>query len=150
MENYIKPTFQRNTDKVILDIGTNDLKSKKEPLEIASSIINLAKACWENGFDTIILEILPRGDRLNESVQEVNTASHELCGSDDLWIIGHQRVRPWYRLSWGKLHPGLKGTIMIEASFNFLFNGWLVAAVAHGVSGTDSSFRVGWRTAGGV
>ena len=45
MENYIKPTFQRNTDKVILDIGTNDLKSKKEPLEIASSIINLAKAC---------------------------------------------------------------------------------------------------------
>ena len=96
------------------------------------------------------MEILPRGDKLSESVQEVNTALHELCGSEDLWIIRHQRVGPWYHLSWGKLHPGLKGAIMIEASFNFLFNDWLVAAMAHGVSGTDSSFRVGWHTAGGV
>ena len=49
MESYIKPKLQRNTDKVILHIGTNDLRSKKEPLEIASSIIDLAKTCKENG-----------------------------------------------------------------------------------------------------
>ena len=41
-------------DKVILYIGTNDLRLKKEPLEIASSIIDLAKTCRENGCDTII------------------------------------------------------------------------------------------------
>ena len=40
MESYIKPTLQRNTDKVILHIGTNDLRSKKESLEFASSIID--------------------------------------------------------------------------------------------------------------
>ena len=77
MESYIKPTLQRNTDKVILHIGTDDLKSKKELLEIAGNIIDLAKTCRENGCDTIISEILPRGDKLNKKSQEVNTALHE-------------------------------------------------------------------------
>ena len=66
MESYIKPTLQRNTDKVILHIGINDLRLKKEPLEIASGIIDLAKTCRENGCDRIISEILPRGDKLND------------------------------------------------------------------------------------
>ena len=108
MESYIKPTLQRNTDNVILHIGTNDLRSRKEPLEIASSIIDLAKACRENGCDTIISEILPRGDKLNERAQEVNTALHELCESENLWI--------------SKLHPNRKGTNMIEANFKFFSN----------------------------
>ena len=50
MESYIKPTLQRNTDKVILHIGTNDLRSKKESLEFASSIIDLAKTCKNIGW----------------------------------------------------------------------------------------------------
>ena len=50
MESYIKPTLQRNTDKVILHIGTNDLRSKKESLEFASSIIDLAKTCKKIGW----------------------------------------------------------------------------------------------------
>ena len=54
MESYIKPTLRRNTDKFILHIRTNDLRSKKEPLEIASKQIRLAKTCRENGWDTII------------------------------------------------------------------------------------------------
>ena len=82
MESYIKPTLKRNTDKVILPIGTNDL-------EIASNIINLAKTCRGNGCDAIISEILPRGDKLNEKAQEVNTALNELCKSENLWIIKH-------------------------------------------------------------
>ena len=34
--SYIKPTLKRNTDKVILHIGTNDLRSTIESFEIAS------------------------------------------------------------------------------------------------------------------
>ena len=58
--SYIKPTLKRNTGKVILHIGTNDLRSTKEPLEIASNIIDLAKTCRENGCDAIISEIQKR------------------------------------------------------------------------------------------
>ena len=57
MEINIKPTLQRNTDKVILHIGANDLRSTKEPLEITISIINLAETCREKGCDTVISEM---------------------------------------------------------------------------------------------
>ena len=117
MESYIKPTLQRNTDKVILHIGINDLRLKKEPLEIASGIIDLAKTCRENGCDRIISEILPRGDKLNKKAQEANTALLELCESENLWIIRHQNVKPRYHLNRSKLHPNRKGTNMIEANF---------------------------------
>ena len=90
MESYIKPTLQRSTVKVILHNGTNDLRSTKEPLEITSNIIDLAKICRENGCDAIISEILPRGDKLKEKAQEGNTVLHELCESENLWIIKHQ------------------------------------------------------------
>ena len=39
MESYIKTTLKRNTNKVILHIGTSELRSIKEPLEITSIII---------------------------------------------------------------------------------------------------------------
>ena len=122
MESYIKPTLQRNTDKGILHIGTNDLRSRKEPLEIASSIIDLAKTCRENGCDTIVSAILRWGDKLDEKAQGVNNALHELCESENLWIIKHQNVKPRYHLNRSKLHPNRKGTNMIEANFKKFFN----------------------------
>ena len=36
---------------------------------------------------------LPRSDNLNEKAQEVSTALHELCASENLWIIKYQNVR---------------------------------------------------------
>ena len=122
MESYIKLTLKRNKDKVILHIGTNNLRSTVEPLEIASNIINLAKTCRENGCDTIILEILPKGHKLNEKSQEVNTALHELCESQNLWIIKHQNIKPRYHLNRSKLHTNRKGTNLIEANFTKFFN----------------------------
>ena len=54
MESCIKPTLQRNTDEVILHIGTSGLRSKKRTtgtrkqyygfMEIASSITDLWKS----------------------------------------------------------------------------------------------------------
>ena len=52
----IKSTLKQNTDKVILHIGTNDLRSTKELPEIASNIIDSANTCKKNGCDAIILE----------------------------------------------------------------------------------------------
>ena len=54
---------------------------------IASSITDLAKTCRKNDCDTIITEILPRGDKLNKKTQEVNTTLHKLYESENLWII---------------------------------------------------------------
>ena len=122
MKSYIKPTLRRNTDKVTLHFGTNHLRSKKEPLKIASSIMHLAKTCRENGCNTIIYEILPQGNKLNKEAQEVNTALHELCESENLWIIKHQKMKPRYHLNQSKFHPNRKGTNMIETNFKKCFS----------------------------
>ena len=43
MEHYSKPPLERSPELVIFHIGTNDTKSNKSPLEIASNIHELAK-----------------------------------------------------------------------------------------------------------
>ena len=95
---------------------------KKEPPEIESNIIDLAKTCKENGCDTAISEILPRGDKLYKKAQEVNTTLHEQCESENMRIKDHQNFKPQCHLNQSKLHPNCKGTNMIEANFKKFFN----------------------------
>ena len=59
MKDYIKPTIARNQDMVILHTGTNDLKSKQNPSDIANEIINLAKI---SGTEVSISSLIPLGD----------------------------------------------------------------------------------------
>ena len=61
--------------------------------------------------------MLPRGDKLNKKAQDINTALHELCESENLRIIKHQNVKPRHHLNRSKLHPNRKGRNMIEANF---------------------------------
>ena len=39
---YMQPTFRTNPDNVVIQIGTNDLPSKKESTEYSNEIVNLA------------------------------------------------------------------------------------------------------------
>ena len=60
-----KTNTQGDTDKVILHIGTKDLRSTRKPLEVASDIIDLVQTWKEDGCDAVILEILLKSDKLN-------------------------------------------------------------------------------------
>ena len=87
----------------------------------------MAKTWGENGCNAMISEILPRGDKLNEKAQEVNTALLQLWESQNLWIIKHQNLKPRYHLNQSKLHPNSKVQIyMIEGNFKKFFNDFLV------------------------
>ena len=44
MYHYTKPTQKKSPAEIIIHVGTNDLPSEKEPVEIANNIINLAKS----------------------------------------------------------------------------------------------------------
>ena len=70
----------------------------------------MAKTRKENDCDAMISEILPRGDKLKEKAQEVNTALYELFKSENLWIIKHQNFKRRYRLNQRKFHSNRKGT----------------------------------------
>ena len=86
----------------------------------------MAKTCRKNSCDAIISEILPRGDKLNEKAQEVSTALHELCESENQWIIKHQSFKSQYHLNRNTPHPNHKGPNMIEDNFKKFFNDWLI------------------------
>ena len=60
MKDYLKPSLELKQDRVILDIETNDLKSK-EPKQIANAIVDLARQV-ENSSDAevVISELVCR------------------------------------------------------------------------------------------
>lgn len=67
MESISKQTIKQNTDEIVLYIGRNDLRLTKEPLEIASNIVELAKTWKENDCDAIISNILLKGNKLKKN-----------------------------------------------------------------------------------
>ena len=66
MESISKQTIKQNTNEVVLYIGSNDLRLTKEPLEIASNIVDLTKTWKENDCDAIISNILLDGNKLKK------------------------------------------------------------------------------------
>ena len=66
MKDYIKPAIATKLDMVILQTGTDDLKSNQNPSDIANDIISLAKNIKINGTEMSISSLIPRGDRLSE------------------------------------------------------------------------------------
>ena len=44
MKDYIKPSLKYDPDAIIIHVGTNDLRTEKEPTQIADEFINLALA----------------------------------------------------------------------------------------------------------
>ena len=66
MKDYIKPAIARKPGMVILHTGTHDLKSNKNPSDIANEIIHLAKKKKISGAEVSLSSLIPRGDRLSE------------------------------------------------------------------------------------
>ena len=66
MKDYVRPSLKYNPDLIILHTGTNDLRSKLQPSQIADDIMKLAlnMKCDEN--DVAVSSIIMRNDDLNE------------------------------------------------------------------------------------
>eukprot|EP00112_Aurelia_sp_Birch-Aquarium-sp1_P020613 Seg5354.1 transcript_id=Seg5354.1/GoldUCD/mRNA.D3Y31 product="hypothetical protein" protein_id=Seg5354.1/GoldUCD/D3Y31 len=81
MEHYSKPPLERNSELVILHIGTNDIKSNKSPSEIASNIHDLAKKMEQGERKIAISALIPRNDsqELAEKSDMVNIELKKLC-----------------------------------------------------------------------
>ena len=65
MEDFVKPLTRRTPDKMILHVGTNDLRSHCTPKAIADSIVNIVTQVKEDspGTDVGISAILVRSDK---------------------------------------------------------------------------------------
>ena len=74
MRDYIKSYLRENSSEhVFLHVGTNDLPSVKPADSIARSIITLAQEVITEKRSVSISSIVPRNDKWNNKVFEVNS-----------------------------------------------------------------------------
>ena len=82
MEDFIKPITRKSPNKVILHVGTNDLKNST-PKVIADSILNLTTQIKEDSPNTMVgvSALLDRNDcpKLATKVKQVNLILDNYC-----------------------------------------------------------------------
>ena len=119
MESYVKPTIDRKPDCIVLHVGTNDLgKKSKSEVEIAESIVNLAKNIAESGIKPIVSAIVPRYDALEPKRVKVNYVLRDLCQENKISYTDHANIDPSKNLNRSKVHLNKSG---IDIFANNLF-----------------------------
>ncbi len=95
MEDYLKPVLRKEPNKIILHVGTNDLKSVPAN-RVAEGIANLGTQIKEESPATsiVISSILPRSDNADLSAKalEVNRLTKSICSKNKWGFIEHKTV----------------------------------------------------------
>ena len=76
----LQPPLKRDPDRVIIHVGTNDLRSSQDPETIAKNIIDITKNSTTNKNEIVsIVSIkVPRRDNLDGKGRQVNNILQEL------------------------------------------------------------------------
>ena len=87
MSDFMKPILRKKPEKVILHIGTNNLR-KGDAKSVADGIINLAQSIEQQCPDTEISGIVSRSDVISASsrVKETNELVKSVCNQEN-WIF---------------------------------------------------------------
>ena len=119
MSDYIKPCFrEKNPDHVVIHVGTNDLPSEKPAETIATSVLNLAREVLSEKRSVSISGIIPRNDKWNNKVCEVNSCLKSLCDEAKIDFIDNSKnINPRRHLNNSKLHLNTKGSGKLLQNF---------------------------------
>ena len=67
---------------VLIHVGTNDLRSAKDPNQIANGIINLATGVKRENNDVILSSIITRTDKFKDKADTVSNHLKQLCNQN--------------------------------------------------------------------
>ena len=119
MEDFIKPITRKSPDKLILHIGTNDLRNC-EPKIIADSIVNLITQIKEDSPNTTvgISALLERKDcpKLATKVKQVNLILDNYCQLNKIPFLKNANININHLNSRG-LHLSKLGTQSLQNNF---------------------------------
>ena len=120
MWDYVNPSRRRNPDLFILHTGTNDLRSGKQPEDIANEIIELALDIRTGENEVAISELVIRNDKLNEKGKKVNECLKAKTSQHNLGFVEHHNITKEY-LNNGGLHLTEDGDDLLSNNFvNFI------------------------------
>ena len=71
-KTYIQPPLKRDPDRVIIHVGSNDLRSSQDPVTIAKNITDDAKSSKTNKNEVLVSSKIPRRNSLNGKGRHVN------------------------------------------------------------------------------
>ena len=90
MNDYMKPSLQKDPNHLILHVGTNDLVLDRALLQdIATLIVNLACSIKDENCDVSKSNIILRTDskKFNPKGREVNTHLKDICKEKNIHLI---------------------------------------------------------------
>ena len=122
MKTYFQPPLKRDPDRVIIHVGTNDLRFNQDPVTIAKNIIDIAKPSKTNKNEILLSSIVPRRDSLNGKGRQVNNILQKLCIENNFVYGNHDNIKPRRHCNYGGIHLNTAGSKILAE--NILF--WLL------------------------
>lgn len=124
MNDYIKPVLQRKPDKIVLHVGTNNLRDDR-PKDIKKKIAGVVEVIKNNQPSTSISisSIIQRADdrSLKKSIEETNKAIRTYCATNGLDFICNDNINDQH-LNTGGLHLNRKGVYDLVGNFRKYLN----------------------------
>ena len=118
MKDYAKPCVKdENPDHIIMHIGTNDLNSEINPELIAKSIADLANGMVSEKRKVTASGIIPRNDKWNKKVEEVNQHLKNMCKIASVDYHDNSSFNPKKHLNNSKLDLNEKGSYKLNSIF---------------------------------
>ena len=116
MEDFIKPITRKSPNKVILHVGTNDLKNST-PKVIADSILNLTTQIKEDSPNTMVgvSALLDRNDcpKLATKVKQVNLILDNYCQVNKIPFLRNANINTSH-LNRRGLHLNKLGSLSLQ------------------------------------
>ena len=124
MEDLVKPLTRRTPDKMVLHVGTNDLRNCT-PKVIADSVVHLVTQVKEDSPNTAIgvCAILVRGDNNDLAVKapQVNVILNEYCLRNNIPFLNNTNIDTTH-LNYKGLHLNKQGTSVLQQNLSEFVN----------------------------
>ena len=124
MSDYMKPILRKKPEKVILHIGTNNLR-KGDAKSVADGIINLAQSIEQQCPDTeiIVSGIISRSDVISASsrVRETNKWVKSVCNQKNWIFIPNTNLKTAHLNARG-LHLNSPGSLLLQNNFKLVIS----------------------------
>ena len=121
MTDHIKPIQRKCPDKLILHVGTNNLRGRGTPSKHAEEIISLVESVKNTLPETevIISGLINRvdDDALGNKVNQVNKVLKQMCNQHHCKFIEHSNITPSH-LNRSGIHLSKMGTTKLSRNFN--------------------------------
>lgn len=117
MEDYVKPSLKYNPDLIILQIGTNDLRTLKTAECIADDIITLSRNIKTCNNDILISGLIARNDEYDGKRQQVNIFLINKCAEQNIFYLDNSNITARKHLNGSGVHLNYAGTLQLANNY---------------------------------